>query len=512
VVSPKASLVAALVLACAGTAFGQPPADPAPRPAVLLPPREAPESLPALSFQAPEKVPAVQPGKKNPPPSEVPTQEKEAEKAKEAEKEKEKAAEVKEEVKEKPAPWYSAHVQGTVIGQGNWMFRSPYEGPNSFQDAQSLRTTATSTLYLATKLPWEGGLVVFNPEVSGGEGLSGVFGLGGFPNGEAVRVGNPSATPYVARLYYQQDFELGGEWEKLEDAPNQVAGHRDLNRITVQIGRLPAEDLFDNNSFSHDARTQFMNWTLWYNGAWDNPSNVRGYNYGATIELNQPFWAIRYGLWLEPDVANGAGFDTNYTGANGHAVELEYRWNLDGPTGKVRLLAYANHAHMGDYREALDMMPVNPDVTLTRQYRWKYGFGMSFEQEVTRDLGVWARLGWDDGRTETWAFTECDRTAAVGLLLKGRRWSRPQDQVGLGFCLNGLSMDHRDYLAAGGLGFELGDGALHYGLESIVETYYNWQVRKGIYITLDLQGIANPGYNQSRGPIAFMALRFHFEY
>jgi high affinity Mn2+ porin len=490
----RAALAAVTVCVLAGTALGQPGADPAPRPAILLSPRGV------------DEPPAEPQTEKNPTRTGAQSEKKEETKEKEA------AEATKEEEKEKQSTWWSAHVQGTVIGQGNWMFHSPYQGPNSFVDAQSLRNTATTTLFVAAKLPWEGGLIVFDPEVAGGEGLSGTFGLAGFPNGEAVRVGNPTATAYVARLYYQQDFGLGGPWEKVEDGPNQVAGHRDINRITIQIGRLPAVDLFDANAYSHDPRIQFMNWALMNNPTWDYPANTRGYNYGGTIELNTVFWAIRYGVWLEPEFANGFPFDTHYLKANGHAVELECRWNLDGPEGKLRFLTYFNHAHMGDYREALELMPVNPNITATEAYRWKYGFGLNLEQQLTPDLGLFARLGWDDGHTETWAFTECDRTGSLGLSLKGRFWGRPQDQVGLAGVLNGLAQDHRNYLAAGGLGFELGDGKLNYGLEEIVETYYDWQVRKGIFVTLDFQEIAHPGYNRDRGPISFLALRFHFEY
>jgi high affinity Mn2+ porin len=408
--------------------------------------------------------------------------------------------------------WLSVHGQGTIVSQGNWIFHSPYVGPNSFLSQQALATSETATLFVAAKLPWEGGQIIFDPEIAGGVGLSNVFGLGAFPNGEITRVGIPQPTPYIARLVFQQTIELGGEWEKLDDGPNQVAGHRDLNRITFTVGRMSANDDFDSNTFCHEPRTQMMNWTLMYNGAWDYPANVRGYDYGARIELNQPFWAIRYGVWQEPQFANSAALDSRILEANGHALEVEYRWNLDGPKGILRLLGFLNRAHMGDYREALEMMPVNPDITQTRQYRYKYGFGLNIEQELNRDLGIFLRLGWDDGHTETWAFTECDRTASFGLLLKGRHWGRPQDQVGLGFIFDGLAQDHRNYLAAGGLGFELGDGKLNYGLEEAVEIYYNWQVRKGINVTLDFQGVNNPGYNRDRGPVAIMAMRVHMEF
>jgi high affinity Mn2+ porin len=469
---------------------------------------------PALHLGEPQPVAAQYPdragkekepeGKKNPEP------EKEPEKGKTGESTEEKEA-VKIETPPAKPPWYSAHVQTTIISQGNWLFPSPYEGQNSFLSQQQMRTSETATLFLAARL-WQGTEIIFNPEIAGGQGLSDVFGMAGYPNGEITRVGRVEPTPYIARLYLRQTFELGGEWEKLEDAPNQVAGHRDQNRLTISVGRLPATDGFDDNRYSHDPRTQFMNWGLMYNAAWDYPANVRGYNYGLTVELNQPVWAIRWGVWQEPVVANGAELDSDISQALGQAIELEYRYDLGGLAGRLRLLAFLNRAHMGDYREALEMMPVNPDITATRQYRYKYGFGLNVQQEVTRDLGLFARLGWDDGHTETWAFTECDRTASIGMLLNGRQWQRPQDQVGLGLLVNGLSMDHRHYLAAGGLGFELGDGQLNYGFETIIETFYNWEVRKGIYVALDFQEVWNPGYNRDRGPVSILAMRVHFEF
>src|SRR5262249_36903916 len=218
---------------------------------------------------------------------------------------------------------------------------------------------------------------------------------------------------------------------------------------------------------SHDPRTQFLNWALMYNGAWDYPANVRGYDYGGSIELIMPTWALRYGVFGEPTVANGSDIDPRFLRANGNVLEFErlYDWN-DRP-GRIRLLGYLNNAHMGDYRVALRDNPTAPDITQTRAYRIKYGFGINWEQKITDELGVFGRIGWNDGHTETWSYTEIDGTISGGLLLKGKAWSRPQDQVGLGFAVNDLSNGHRRYLEAGGLGFELGDGRLTYATENV---------------------------------------------
>jgi high affinity Mn2+ porin len=410
--------------------------------------------------------------------------------------------------------WLGAHAQGTIVSQGNWKFRSPYEGPHSLLPILNYRTTETATIYLDAKL-WEGADVVFNPEVSGGTGLSHTLGVAGFPNGEATRIGNIEPTPYVARLFLRQTIGLGGGQEDVEDAPNQLPGKRDIDRISFRIGKMAATDIFDENAYSHDPRTQFLNWSLMYNGAWDYPANTRGYTYGATVDLNTKDWAWRYGVFGQPTVAQGEEIDPRFLQANGNVTEFEYRYDVDGRPGKVRALAFLNFAHMGSYRDSLVLAAATgttPDITATRTYRSKYGFGLNLEQELDDDLGAFARLGWDNGQSEAWAFTEIDRTISAGLLWKGTSWSRPQDLFGIAAVVNGLSDAHRDYLAAGGIGFQIGDGALRYGLEEIVEAFYSVYVRKGIVISFDVQGVNHPAYNRDRGPAAIAGIRAHFEY
>lgn len=407
--------------------------------------------------------------------------------------------------------WASVHFQTTVIGQGNWPFRSPYEGPLSLRPNLNYRSTETTTLFLAGRL-WDGAEVVFNPEVSGGVGVSGSAGLAGFPNGEATRVGVPQPTPYFARLYWQQTLALGTETEAVPDGPSQVAGRRPVDRLVVRIGKMAATDQFDDNEFSHDPRTEFMNWSLMYNGAWDYPANVRGYTYGGTIELNRADWSLRYGVFAEPATANGAPIDPHILRAQGQVAEVEQRYKLGDLAGNIRGLMFLNRANMGNYTLALAADPAAPDITSVRAYRIKYGFGLSWDQQVTADAGVFARFGWNDGRTESWAFTEIDRTISCGFLVKGKRWGRPADTLGIAAVVNGLSDAHRAYLAAGGVGFIIGDGRLNYAPEAILEGFYNWKFAPGLTLGLGTQGVLNPAYNADRGPVALAAVRLHAEY
>jgi high affinity Mn2+ porin len=423
--------------------------------------------------------------------------------------------EKEEKAAEPEESWYSAHAQSTVVIQKHGGFHAPYQGQNSLLEREPASTSATGTLFLDMRL-WEccgsSTELVFNPEFSGGLGFSGVTGIAGFPNIEIVRVGVPEPTPYIARLFVRQIWGLGGEKEKAEDEPNQIAGQRDVDRITLTVGKFTMTDIADNNRYSHEGRTQFLPWSFAYNAAWDYPANVRGYNYGVGLEFNRKDWALRYAIMGEPTVANGKEIDPHFTEAFGQVVELEQRYQVCDRRGTVRYLAYLNRAHMGDYAEALAAMPVNPNVTATRDYRYKYGFGLSWDQELTKDLGIWSRLGWNDGHTESWAFTAIDRLFDVGLLLKGSCWCRPNDAVGLAFGINGLEGSHRAYLAAGGLDFIIGDGALNYAPEQILEAFYSLEVRKGIYVSADFQEVNHPAYNADRGPVSVMSMRVHFEF
>jgi high affinity Mn2+ porin len=408
---------------------------------------------------------------------------------------------------------YNIHAQATVITQWHPGFPAPYTGPNSLLPIESAKTSVTATLFMGLRLPWEGGAFYFDPEITGGQGLSGVLGIASFPNGDVSHVGAPQPEPYVARAYYQQVLGLGGEKEKVESDENQLAGFRDIRRITFWVGDFAATDIFDNNTYSHDPRTQFMNESLMDNTAWDYPADTRGYTVGAMAEYNEQSWAIRYGFFQEPKTANGQTLDPHVPQALGQAVELEERWNLRDQPGVVRLLAYGNMADMGNYREALAHPgPGGPDVALWRSYSTKWGFGISAEQAINADLAVWGRAGWNNGQTESWAFTEVDDMGSLGISLKGTQWGRPDDVFGFAGAIAGLSDAHKDYLAAGGLGFIIGDGKLDYAPEEVLETYYNCKVADHISVTPDIQFVNDPAYNSDRGPVAILGLRVHVEW
>ena len=403
------------------------------------------------------------------------------------------------------------HLQATAVTQWHPDFSARYSGPHSLSPESDLKTSFTGTLFTGMRL-WQGAAVYFDPELSAGSGFSHSTGVAGFPNGEVYRVSSPDPKVNLARLFIRQTLGLGGERESVDPEPGTLGGSVDDHRVTLTAGKFSLADLFDDNAYSHDPRREFLNWALMDNGAWDYAADTRGYTWGAALEYNQPGWAIRLATAMVPKEANQMEFDQRLSKAHGDNAEFESRYAVREHPGKLRLSAFMNHARMGRYRDAIDAPAPGKDITLSRQYRVKYGFGLNLEQGLGADLGAFLRAGWNDGRTETWAFTEIDRTFSLGLSLKGGRWRRPDDTVGLAGVINGLSRDHADYLAAGGLGVIIGDGALSYAPEEIVEAYYRWQPLSRVEVTADTQYVNHPAYNADRGPVFIAGARLHYEF
>lgn len=407
------------------------------------------------------------------------------------------------------SPW-SLHTQATFVEQFHYGFPSAYEGSNSFTHKAEAEHTFSFTFYLDRKL-WSGAELIYNPEIFQGHGLSQTFGIAGFPNGEAVKSGFANLHYNTSRLFVRQNFGLGGEKKSVEGDLNYLAGKIDVNRITLSVGKFAASDFFDDNAFSHDPRTQFMNWALWESAAWDYPADIVGFTAGAVVEWNTPNTTLRYGIFMEPFEANGARLDHHVGHAHGQIVQFDYRYGQNGRRGTVRPFVYLNQANMGLYRAAAPQS-YPEDITSTRAYRSKQGAGVSWDQELSDDLGVFARLSWNDGRTESFTFTEIDRSAAIGLSVKGSRWSRADDVLGAAILANGLSSNHRHYLEQGGTGLILGDGRLSYAPEEAVEFYYAFRPQKNLQITPDFQLVRNPGYNTDRGPVSIFSVRAHFQF
>jgi high affinity Mn2+ porin len=406
---------------------------------------------------------------------------------------------------------WEIHGQTTYLGQGYPAFRAPYSGANSLAPGAQYQATWSNSLFLNARL-WDGGEVYYNPELLQGFGLSDTVGVAGFPSGEAQKSNFPYPHYNTSRLFVRQTFGFGGEQEELVSGPAQLAGKADISRLTIQAGKFAVTDVFDGNAYAKDTRTDFMNWSLWAPGAFDYSADRLGLSYGVTAELNQKQWALRGGYFLMDAESNSNNFDTRLFRRGEYVLELETRYSLLGRPGKLRTIGWLNSAYMGSYRDTLNNPAFNLDIAQTRTGRIKYGYVVNVEQAVTNDIGLFGRWSWNDGRTEIMAFTDIDASLALGTSIKGTRWSRPDDVIGIGGAINALSRDHRDFIAAGGLGVLIGDGQLNYRNERVLEAYYAYALDKQFTLTADYQFIANPAYNADRGPVHVFSGRLHGEF
>ncbi len=411
--------------------------------------------------------------------------------------------------------WISG--QANIIFQWHPSFPAKYSGPNSLRPQGESATSKLYTLFLGYELT-PTTEVFLDVESAGGTGLSSALGLAGFTNLDVVRNPQLSANPYLARAMIRQIIPLSTDRVDADRDELHLATSLPARRIEIRIGKFDLVDFFDANSYGSDSYLQFLNWTMDNNGAYDYAANTRGYTDGVLLEYDDHWWTVRFAEALMPKVANGINLDADLARARSENLEFEARGNrIANRAGVVRLLAYLNHANMGNYEQSihdyLDHETPTPDITFTRrQGRHKYGFGLNFEQEITPQVSVFGRLGWSDGRNESFAYTEDDRTLELGGFTKGDRWRRPNDRAGIAFVANGIVAAHQEYLALGGLGFLLGDGGLNYGPEKIFEGFYTAHLWRGFFASFDLQHVNNPGYNKDRGPVIVPGLRFHADF
>ena len=409
---------------------------------------------------------------------------------------------------------FSVHMQTTVITQYKPSFYAKYSGVNSLTSQEETETSLTSTLFLGVRL-WKGASAYLNPELAGGSGLSGALGVAASTNGETYRIGDPKPTTILARLFFRQQFSFGTEKERIAEEKNQLGEMRSTHFFAFTVGKVSVSDYFDNNSFSHDARTQFMSWGLMNNGAWDYAANQKGYTPSVVLEFVTPQFELRYHASLVPKSANANDMNWNISEASGQSLEYTCKTHLKKGKLIFRVMGFLNIANMGNYKQSITLAADKdtlPNIIQTRQYgRNKYGFTLNSEYE-RKFFGAFLRAGWNDGNNETWMFTEIDQTVSAGLVLKGKFWKRKDDALGIATVASGLSAPHREYLKDGGKGFMLGDGNLNYEWEKLIETYYSFALMKNnIALSVAYQYVINPGYNKDRGSVNVFSVRVHAE-
>ena len=406
--------------------------------------------------------------------------------------------------------------QFTNVSQWHPAFKAPYSGYNSLDPNDNGNETSDLTLFAGIRVSGSGEIWA-NAEIDQGFGLSNTLGVAGFPSGEAYKVGANSPYIRLPRLLYRQTINLGGNMQAIEPSINQLGGAQATDKLVLTLGKFSVVDVFDNNSYAHDPRSDFMNWAIVESGAFDYAADAWGYAYGAAVEWTQSCWTLRGGLFDLSKVPNSTRLDSTF-GQREWVGEFEKRHQLWGRPGKIKMLAYANQGRMGSYGDALQLAQRTqsvPDTSLVRHRGSQSGMAINVEQEMSPELGIFARTSMNQGSKEAFEFTEINKSVSAGLSLRGGRWGRHDDTLGLAAIANGLSSSARNYFAAGGMGILIGDGQLpHYGLEKILETYYSISLRAAdrLSLSLDYQYVVNPAYNQDRGTVSIYGARLHAEF
>jgi high affinity Mn2+ porin len=407
-------------------------------------------------------------------------------------------------------PWWNYHAQATYVGEWHPSFPAQYSGPESLDNHSSTTETVSLDLFLGARL-WQGAEFHVDGLFWQGFGFNHTLGVEAFPSAQAYKVGSFHGNVAPVRVFLRQTIGLGGSQEPVADDALHLGGQQDVSRITLTVGEISVLDIFDQNSYAGDSTSQFLNWALVGNEAWDYPADSLGFITGFAAELHQPNWTARYGFFQMPREQNGIAINEQYLQAWGMVTEFERRFVLRDHPGAVRLLAFLNRVNSGTYAEAVESL-VRPGFVDPHDYCLNYGFCLNTEYELTKGVGAFARLGWNAGQTPDWCYADVQKSGSAGVSVKGDFWHRPNDTFGLAGIINGISRVQQQFFEDGGLGILAGDGALNYGLEKTLETYYKAQIWKNLYATADYQYVVDPSYNAARGPVSILGIRLHWEF
>jgi high affinity Mn2+ porin len=432
-----------------------------------------------------------------------------------------------------------------AYGQFNYMtvFKVPFQAPytdangstSSFNGDYERSFAATFSLFFGVKL-WSGGALYFAPEMIAERPLSNLKGLGGATEiFELQKVGSETPAPYRARLFVRQTFDLGGRSVAQESNPMQLGTTVESRRLVLTAGNYAALDVFDKNNVTWDPRQTFFNEAFMTHASYDFPADARGYTVGVAAELYFDDWVVRLGRFLPPKNPNEQSIDYRFWERYGDSLEVEHDHVFRGLPGAIRVLGYRNHVFSGRFDDAIAAFEADPgknaadcpstgynygsrnlsapDLCWVRRPNVKVGVGINLEQYVAKDIGLFLRAMYSDGRSEVDAYDSADRDLSLGVVAKGSLWRRPFDVVGVGLALSSISGIHAQYLAMGGVDGFIGDGHLRQASEGLIDVFYSVNLLKAIWLAADYQLLWNPGYNADRaGPVQMPGVKIHGEF
>jgi high affinity Mn2+ porin len=433
---------------------------------------------------------------------------------------------------------WNVYGQTTYISSWKLPFSAAYTNENgsinSLSPDYERSFTWSFTLFFGLKL-WKGAEAYLVPEVISERAFSNLRGIGGaIQNFELQKTGSETPQLYRARTYVRQTIDLGGDSTVRVSNPMQLGGPVDSHRLVFTAGTFTVLDLFDRNNVTGDPRQTFFNMAFMTHASYDFAADARGYSYGGAAELYWDDWAARISRMAPPLNPNVLPVVTDIMQYHSDSLELEHDHKLFGLAGAVRILGYRNYEVTGKFADAIAAYKANPldnagdcpsdvysydsgnftapDLCWVRKPNQKLGIGINAEQYVAKDIGVFVRAMYSDGQSEVDAFDPADRDLSFGAVAKGTLWNRHFDVAGVGFAASWVSAVHAQYLAMGGVDGFVGDGALRVGPETVLDTFYSYNLLKAIWLAGDYQFLSNPGFNRDRGPVHIFGAKVHAEF
>ena len=230
---------------------------------------------------------------------------------------------------------------------------------------------------------------------------------------------------YLLTAWYKHSFLVG-----------------ETHNLAMYFGLIDGTDFLDENVYSNDEFTQFMNQAL------TNGPNFFAPSYDSGAALVWQRHAIKVHAVAMAVGENDGGSAFNYFGA-----ELEY--HVNSALGE------------GNYRASLSNTSADFADPQGNGGKRRNGIIFSFDQELGRMFGAFIRLGWQNDDSAI----EYENIASGGFDLKGGVWNRPQDNVGIGFAhINGGNLDMEHTLVG--------------------ELYYRYVVSDILALSLDLQYVS----------------------
>jgi porin len=245
---------------------------------------------------------------------------------------------------------------------------------------------------------------------------------------------NGSGRDYLLTAWYRRSFQFG-----------------DRSELAASIGLVDATDYIDDNAYSTDEYTQFMN-----QGLVDGPNTfLPSYEPGAALAWNR-------GPWSASAVYMDVGDDGEGNAYRLLAGELGYRFGSSLGEGNYRVIT----------GRTSDDLPA-PDGTGGENRTFLI---FSLDQEFGQSLGGFLRIGWQNKD----AAVDYEAVYSGGLNIEGEHWGREEDTIGAGYAYLDGGSDDIDHT-------------------HIAELYYRFAANDQIALTGDVQ-FMDDRYKAGGGP------------